>query len=365
MSVLDRMKKDKFIKDNIFVDRPKEYISTGSIPLNILFSGRVDGGIQKRRMMQIVAPSALGKSFIGMKVAKSAQKLGMDVIIVDTEFAYDQDFAIKVGLDINKMIVLQNNRIEEVQRLVLTSMEGATIEERDNTLIIIDSWGSLVTSKGLDDALSGKDVRDMTKAQKKNEFSKQMLGLKTTIFVINQTYETMNQYDPLAVGGGLGLFYSCTSIVMGTSKAKDKDSSGEINGVIISATTKKGRGVKEFTKLKYLIEHEGGIHPYYGIMDDAIEGGYIVKPTMGFYSRTCVEGDKKWRESEIWANAEVFWEPVLKDTDFMEFIKNKYTFSADITDVNFDFNNIGSISKQEINRIAKMLEDENAEVSEE
>jgi RecA/RadA recombinase len=336
MSVLGKFKQNKLVKANTFVDRPIEYISTGSIPINILFSGKVDGGIVKRKVMQIVAPSSLGKSFVAMKVAREAQRMGMEVMLFDTEFAYNPNFAEKVGIDLDKMEVVQTNRIEEISQMIMAVGEELTPEDRDTLLVIIDSWGNLVTSKTVEDAVSGKDVTDMTIAKKKNTLAKLLTGLKTTVLVVNQTYQTMDQYNPLAVGGGQGLYYACSSIVMGTSKAKDKDSNGEITGSVISAVTKKGRFCKENSKLKYLIENSGGIHPYYGIMDDALEGGYVVKPNQGFYTRPCVEGDKKWRESEIWSKAQEFWTPVLRDTDFKQYIEDAYMFKGEIHDASFD-----------------------------
>lgn len=353
MSALAKFKSNKMVKDNIFIDRETEYISTGSLALNILFSGKLDGGIVKRKVMQIAAISSSGKTFISMKLAKNAQRQGMDVVIVDTEFAYDNEFAKKVGLDLEKTLIIQTNSIEEAQHMVMSSVSTMDKAERDNLLIIIDSWGMMVTSKSVDDVIAGKDVRDMTKAQKKNEFAHQLAGLKTTVFVVNHVYESMNQYDPLSIPGGTGLYFVCSSIVLGSSKAKDKNSEGEVDGVIITASTKKGRFCKEFSKLKFLIQHNGGIHPYYGIMEDALEGGYVVKPNQGFYTRPCVDGDKKWRESEIWRLAQEFWTPILRDTDFKKYIEDAYMFKGEIHDVSFE----EEIAKLE--ELAGELEDEN------
>jgi RecA/RadA recombinase len=334
MGVLDKIRSGKEYKQNRYVKSEVEYISTGCYVLNILFSGELFGGIVKKKLMQIVAPSSLGKSFVAMKVAKSAQRDGMSVLLVDTEFAYDETFAQKVGIDFDRFDVIQSNKIEEVQKMVIGALESLEQEDKDQLLVIIDSWGGLVTSKTVEDAVSGKDVTDMTIAKKKNSFAKLLTGQRTTVFVVNQTYETMDMYNPLAVGGGKGLYYACSSIVMGTSKAKDKSSSsGEQTGSIISATTKKGRFCIENSKLKFLIENEGGIHPYYGLLEDLQEGGYVTKPNQGFYVRECVENDKKWRESAIWDNATEFFKPIFETTDFEEFIRNKYRFTGNITDV--------------------------------
>lgn len=338
MSVLNKIMSNKIIKANVFVDKTVEYINTGSLVLNILYSGKLDGGIVKGKVMQIVAPSSLGKSFVAMKIAKNAQKQGMEVLLVDTEFAYDPKFADNIGINQDAFGVIQTNSMEEIQQSIISAVRDLPQEDKDKLLIIIDSWGNMITSKTINDAIEGKDVTDMTISKKKNALARVLSGLKTTVFVVNQTYETMDQYNPLAVGGGKGLYFICSSIVMGTSKAKDKDSSGEITGSVITATTKKGRFCVENTKLKFLIEYNGGIHPYYGILEDALEGCFVLKPTMGFYTRPCVADDKKWREKQIWDNAEEFWMPIIQNTDFKKYIADKYTLNNAIADSNFDGN---------------------------
>ena len=155
------------------------------------------------------------------------------------------------------------------------------------------------------------------------------------------SHNTMDMYNPLAVGGGKGLFFASSSIVMGTSKAENKDTDGEISGAIITANTKKSRFARENSKLKFLIKYEGGIHPYYGMLDDAIDGGYVIKPTMGFYSRPSVTDDKKWREKAIWENSPEFWAPILTQTDFPDYIAKKYTFEqSSIVDEDFEIGDI-------------------------
>ena len=86
----------------------------------------------------------------------------------------------------------------------------------------------------------------------------------------------------------------------------------------------KGRTVKEKVKLKFRIKHEGGLDPFYGLLDDAEEGGYVVKPKAGRYSRPCVPEDKGWKENELYCSE--FWVPIFKETDFADYLKSKYTY---------------------------------------
>jgi hypothetical protein len=482
--ILKKIRSLAVVKDSAYRETAPEFIDTGCLTLNVLFSGKMDGGIQRGKVSSIAAPPALGKSFVGFKVARNAQRqYGMDVIYMDSEFAYNPDFARNIGVDSEKFLVIQNNQIEEVQQILTNAIMNLPKAQRNDIIVIIDSWGGLVTNKTVADAMEGKDVADMTIAKKKNSLARILTGIGCTVFVINQTYEcleestlvitdkgsvvidkinvgdivltskgyqevrnkfyykrvpiyevyldngikiegteshkfmvinkrdsipkwkpifeivigdsiltgnhgnfkdylinqfnsmdgsikvnmvqyrgfknacdietdchdyvldngivshnSMNAYQPLTVGGGKGLIYASSSIVMGTSKAKSKDGD-EVNGAVITAVAHKGRLAVENSKLKYLIKFEGGIHPYYGILEDALEGGYVVKPNQGWYTRPCVDGDKKWREKEIWENSKEFWKPVLEDTNFPYYMEKRYSFKhnkINAESMNFD-----------------------------
>lgn len=319
---LDQLRKLKIIQSDILdQDKPQEFISTGVGTLNILFSGKIDGGIPCGKVSMIAADSALGKSMIGLKVAKNAQKMGKEVIVFDSEKAFATDTAISMGIDMNKMVVIQNTSLEEVSTQFMNIMKEIN-EEKDNYVFIIDSWNVLVSSKTVEDATSGKDVVDMTISKKKNTLAKLLLNSGATVLVINQVYSSMDLYDPISIPGGKGIFFSSSSIVMGTSKAKDKNSDGEIEGCIVTAQTKKGRFAREHTKLKYRIMYDGGLDPFYGLLDIAMEGGFVTKPTIGWYQKTGEE--KKYREKEIY-NKE-FWSSIITNQEFKDYVEKSFSF---------------------------------------
>ena len=154
--------------------------------------------------------------------------------------------------------------------------------------------------------------------------------------MINQIYENLDAFNNLSsIPGGKGIYFASSSVVQGTSKAKQKESDGEITGAIVTAQTRKGRFSREHSKLKYLINYDGGINAYYGLLDFALETGYVEKPSNGFYTRPCVENDKKWREKEIY-NKE-FWTPIFKETDFKLSVEKAFSFKHnEINDDNIE-----------------------------
>jgi RecA/RadA recombinase len=194
MSIIEKALKNKLIKESVYKEDDSEqtFIDTGCLSLNLLFSGRLNGGIPVGKISQIAAPSSLGKTFIGMKVARNAQRKGMEVIYLDTEFAYDANFADNLGIDQSKILVIQDNRIERVQSKLLTITDGLSKEEKKSLLVVLDSWGGLVTSKTEEDAMDGNDKRDMTISQKKNSFARLLTGIEVSMFIINHVYDCGN-----------------------------------------------------------------------------------------------------------------------------------------------------------------------------
>ena len=441
---LEKLRKLKCITDDILKDeKEQEFISTGVGTLNILFGGAVDRGIPKGKISMIAADSSLGKSIISLKIAKNAQKKGMNIILFDTEKAYSKDTAKSIGIDLDKIIVIQKTSLEEVTTQFMNIMKEIE-SEKDDYLFIIDSWNALVSSKTVDDATSGKDVVDMTTAKKKNSFAKLLLNADATVFIVNQIYacvspetlvktdkgirpmkevkegdivftseglqkvlkkvqyenvlqydiefesgekvicsgfhrfineetgewicaediqqgmklkglnekvtivktsgngivqdietpchnyilgnglishNTMSQYDLDAIPGGKGIFFSSSCIVQATSKAKDKTSDGEIEGAIITAQTRKGRFAREHSKLKYLIKYDGGFNPYYGLLDIALEGGFVTKPSVGWYQKA--NEDKKYREKDVYCKE--FWGDIIASDEFKEYVEKAYS----------------------------------------
>jgi len=342
-SINDIIKKDKGSKDrkplsDLTYDTANEeikFISTNSISLNLLYSGRVNGGIPIGHMSMISAPSQLGKSFIANNIIKNAQKMGMQIVVIDTERAFKRKLAETMGIDLNpdKLVHFRESRIEEIESVINTIVEELTIEERRNTLFVFDSWGTLITSKAVADSLKGNDVMDMTDPKKKNRLANVILNTQATFFVVNHVYDALGGFgDPLQIPGGRKIAFNCEAVVLGMSRSKDKSKAGadgEMLGHIIKAKTFKSRFSKVESKLEYRMKNEGGLDPYYGILDDAIEYGCVEKSKPGCYTRPVVEDDKDWKEKDIYC-AE-FWKDIFKHTDFADWLQMRYTFSDDNT----------------------------------
>jgi len=338
INLMDIINKDKGSKDRESMsafyhqsDKATEFLDTNVITLNLAISGRVRGGIPRGKVTMMSAPSQSGKSFVGMSIIKSAQKEGMSVVIVDTERSFSFKMAQGMGIDTDpkKLAVFQENGIEKIKSLILAIVDEVPKDQRDNILIVLDSWGTLVTSKSVADGLTGNDVMDMTEAKKKNNLANMLLNTGATIFVVNHVYDNVGQAfgDPLTIPGGRRLYFVSEAVVLGMSRAKEKNSDKAITGIIISAIAKKSRYSKEDAKFQFRIKRSGGLDMFYGLLDFAVEGGYVEKPKNSYYSRPHIADDVPTKDDKIY-NIE-FWKPIFKDTDFVSYLETKFQYSYD------------------------------------
>ena len=88
----------------------------------------------------------------------------------------------------------------------------------------------------------------------------------------------------------------------------------------------KSRYVREKSKIPISVSWEGGVQKWSGLLDVALEGKYVAKPSNGWYCRVSRETgellEPKVREKQTLE--EEFWLPILEETDFKEFLKTRY-----------------------------------------
>lgn len=328
------LKKNKALAELVASEVVKdEFVSTNCIPVNLLLSGKIKGGIKKGKISQICADSGWGKSMIGLNVLKAAQLQGFDCVVIDTEKAFNRDLAASLGINVDDIAIFESSLVPELKQIVANINNDLSRAEQRNVFILLDSWGPIVEQQVLDKAAVASTAVNMSGAKFKNELAAVLSCYANTVLVLNHVYATLQQYgDAFAIPGGKKLYFLSDAIMMASSAAKAKDKDGAIYGKIITASVKKGRAAKEFAKTKFLIEHSGGINPYYGLLDDAIAAGVVFKPKAGRYSRTDYDVDqttgevtRQWKEDELYCAK--FWIPLYTDEKFNKYVEQKFAFA--------------------------------------
>ena len=186
-----------------------EVIPTGILSLDVALGV---GGVPRGRIIEIYGPESSGKTTVALHIVAEAQKMGGTAAFIDAEHALDPQYAGKLGVDINELLIAQPDMGE--QALEITE---ALVRSNSVDIIVVDSVAALVPRAELEgemgDSHMGVQARLMSQALRK------LTGIvgktKTTVIFINQIREKIGIVygNPETTTGGRALkFYSSVRI---------------------------------------------------------------------------------------------------------------------------------------------------------
>jgi RecA/RadA recombinase len=328
--LLERLQKNSTIKDTaIMADskffNAKDMIQTPVPMINVALSGKLDGGLVPG-LTVFAGPSKHFKTAFALMLAKSYMDKYEDAVVLfyDSEFGSPQSYFDSFGIDTKRVL---HTPITDIEQLKHDSMQQLNnIERGDHIIVIVDSVGNLASKKEVDDALEGKSVADMTRAKQLKSLFRMVtphLNIKDIpMIVVNHTYKEQGMFPKDVVSGGTGIYYSADAIfIIGRQQEKEAQ---ELVGYNFIINVEKSRHVREKSRIPVEVTFEGGISKWSGLLDVALEGGFVVKPSNGWYS---VKGEeKKYRLKDTYTKD--FWLPILSNKDFREHIETTYRISA-------------------------------------
>lgn len=330
MSLLDKIRKNTTIKETAILSESKffnskDMIQTSVPMINVALSGRLDGGLSPG-LTVFAGPSKHFKTAFALLLAKSYMEKYEDAVILfyDSEFGSPQSYFDNFGIDTKRVV---HTPITDIEQLKHDSMaQLSNFERGDHVIIIVDSVGNLASRKEVEDAIDGKSVADMSRAKQLKSLFRMVtphLTLKDIpMVVVNHTYKEIGLYPRDIVSGGTGVYYSADNIYI-IGRQQDKEGT-ELVGYSFIINVEKSRYVREKSKIPIEVSFEGGISRWSGLLDVALDGGFVIKPSNGWYQRKGEE--QKYRLKDT--HTKDFWLPILKTPEFSEFITNKYQISS-------------------------------------
>ena len=182
-----------------------EAIPTGSMSLDIALG---IGGIPRGRIVEIYGPESSGKTTVALHIIAEAQKLGGEVAFVDAEHALDPEYAQKLGVDIDNLLVSQPDTGEQALEITEALVRSGAID-----VIVVDSVAALVPKAEIDgemgDSHVGLQARLMSQALRK--LAGVLNKSNTVAIFINQLREKIGVMygNPETTTGGRALkFYA-------------------------------------------------------------------------------------------------------------------------------------------------------------
>ena len=330
MSLLDKLKKNSTIKETETLSKSKffmkkDMIQTSVPMINVALSGSLDGGLCPG-LTVFAGPSKHFKTAFTLLLAKAYLEKYEDAIVLfyDSEFGSPQSYFDSFGIDTSRVLHTPITDIEQLKFDIMAQINN--IERGDHVIIVVDSVGNLASNKEVDDALEGKSVADMTRAKQMKSLFRMItphLTIKDIpMVVVNHTYSEIGLYPKQIVSGGTGIYYSADNIfIIGRQQEKDGT---DVIGYNFIINVEKSRFVKEKSKIPVEVTFEGGISTWSGLLDVAMEGGFVFKPSNGWYSKKGEE--QKYRQKDTYTKD--FWMPILNSKDFRDYIDANYKVSA-------------------------------------
>lgn len=332
MSIMDKLKKNSKIKTTEILAESKFFTEKDMTPtdvpmINVALSGSVDGGLSPG-LTVLAGPSKHFKTSFALLMAGAYLKAHPDAVILfyDSEFGSPQSYFEQFDIDTSRILHTPIANVEELKFDLISQLEE--LDRGDKVVIVIDSIGNLASKKELEDALSEKSVADMSRAKALKglfRMATPYLTMKNIpLIAVNHTYKEIGLFPKDVVGGGTGIYYSSDNIWI-IGRQQDKKGT-EIQGYHFVINVEKSRYVKEKSKIPITVSWDGGVRKYSGLLDVALAGGYVVKPSNGWYAavdRSTGEAGSKVRYDDTLDKS--FWDPIFAETDFKDFLKKQYS----------------------------------------
>lgn len=247
-------------------------VPTGSISLDIALGVK---GVPRGRIIEVFGPEASGKTTLAQHIVAEVQKQGGIAAFIDAEHALDPEYAKKIGVDVNNLLISQPDTGEQALEILETLVRSNAVD-----VVVIDSVAALVPRAEIEgemgDAHMGLQARLMSQALRK------LTGIvsktKTVVIFINQTRQKIGVFfgNPETTTGGNALkFYSSVRVEIRRS-AQIKQGE-KVIGNRVKVKIVKNKVAAPFRTTEFDIMYNEGISTAGDLLDVGVEQKVVQK----------------------------------------------------------------------------------------
>ncbi len=234
------------------------------------------GGVPRGRVVEVFGPESSGKTTLTLTIIAQAQKRGGLAAFIDVEHALDPQYARKLGVNLDDLLVSQPSSGEEALRICETLVRSNALD-----VIVLDSVAALVTKQELEgeigDSTVGAQARLMSAALRK--LTALISKARTCCIFTNQIREKIGVMfgNPETTPGGKALkFYSSVRLdIRRIGAIKQPD--GTVTGNRTKIKVVKNKVAPPFTEAEFDIMYNEGISTTGSLLDLALEKGIVEK----------------------------------------------------------------------------------------
>ncbi len=247
-------------------------IPTGALALDVALGV---GGLPRGRIVELYGSEGAGKTTLALHTIAEAQKLGGMAAFIDAEHAFDRDYAERLGINLDELLISQPDTGEQALEICDTLIRSGAVD-----LVVIDSVAALVPRVELEGEMGesyvGLQARLMSQALRKLGGSVSQSG--SVVIFINQIREKIGVMfgSPEVTPGGRALkFWASVRIDIRPRQAIKRD--GEAIGRQVSIKVVKNKVAPPFKRCECDMIYGEGISQEGCILDLAVEQGLVEK----------------------------------------------------------------------------------------
>ena len=284
------------------------FVGTGSYALNKIISGQYDKGIPIGMITQFHGEESTAKTVFGTHILREAQEKGYYSMMVDSENAYNPEFASHLGIDPKKLIYAAPETLEDCFQVIEDTIVAIRETDKDTPIVVVYDSIAVSPSKAEYEAenYEGNNMQGAVRAKSTGaclrKINPLMRKYKVALVIINQIRNKVGVMygspDTMAAGGKSLEYYLGVNLKCISNKTSDllKDDNKNVMGIQGRVRNTKNKCSIPFRECEFELKYDEGLNPYSGLLKQVEDEG-LVERNGAWY--TVKESGKKFQSKEF------------------------------------------------------------------